>query len=74
MSGPSINPMAATKTLESVSGADHAPSESNEVMRAELDREELLETEYREMGLPAPTHMPVHRRFLDRFSHWLRRR
>jgi hypothetical protein len=64
MSGPSINPVAATKTMDSVTGADHAPSERNAEARAELDREELREVEYDEMGLHAPTHAPMPRRGL----------
>jgi hypothetical protein len=55
MSGPSIDPISATKALASLIGLDHESSEANAAARAELDREELLETEYREMGLPPPS-------------------
>jgi hypothetical protein len=59
VSGPSIHPIAAIKTLDSLTGADHAPSESNATLRAELDREALRETEYGTAGLPAPHHKPT---------------
>jgi len=76
MSGQSIDPISATKALASLTGLDHEPSESNAAARAELDREERLEAEYREMGLPVPVRASAdaHPGWLGRLSHWLVRR
>lgn len=68
----SIDPISATKALESMTGIDHLPPEHPE--RDALDREELREAEYGEMGLRAPAAPRVPTGLRNRLARFLGRR
>lgn len=68
----SIDPISAKKALESMLGIDHLPPQDPE--REALDREELREAEYEEMGLRAPSAPPVPTGLRTRFARFLGRR
>lgn len=68
----SIDPISAKKALEAMTGIDHAPRE--DPAREALDRDELREAEYEEMGLRAPSSPPVAKSLRDRLLRFLGRR
>ena len=67
----SIDPISATKALESLMRIDQLPREHPE--QEALDREEEREADYEVMGLQAPPVPPVRTGLLDRLARLLRR-
>lgn len=71
MTGPSIDPIAATGVLNIESSAHKAFLEDFD--RQALDAEELREVEYEAMGIEPPERPPATRptRLWERFQLWL---